>query len=95
MIGRLTLTVLDGFGMDVDVELTFRRDVVEVHVDDRSRAVFSRDVVQEWLTYPEGTLSEDDVSLTLSTGGVLLRVPPEVPGYLLSRAALTDLQAFV
>jgi hypothetical protein len=92
LMSRLTLTVLDGFGMDADVELTFRRDVVEVHYEGRCRAVFRRDVLKEWLTYPEGSVTADDVSFTLSTDGIVLRVEPVVPGCPLAQFMLAELR---
>jgi hypothetical protein len=95
LMSRLTLHVLDGFGFDAVVELTFRLDVVEVHYDGTSRAVFRRDVLREWLTYPQGSLTEDDVSLTLSTDGILLRIVPVVPGWPLSQPDLAELRGRV
>ena len=94
MVGRMTLTVLDGLGLEAEVELTFRRDVVEVHMDGHCRAVFDRDHLREWLTYPEGTFSCDDVSLILSTDGILLRIDPAVPGCPLSQTTSDELRSF-
>ena len=95
VVGRMILTVVDGFGFDTDVELTFRRDVVEVHHNGNCRAVFDRDHLREWLTYPEGTFSCDEVSLILSKDGILLRVEPGIPGCPLSGAGLGELRQWV
>lgn len=94
-MSRSTLTVLDAFGMDADVELTFRRDVVEVHHEGRCRAVFDRDHLREWLTYPQGSVSVDDVSFIQSTDGILLRVEPVVPGWPLAQYALAQVRDLV
>jgi hypothetical protein len=92
---RLTLTVLDGFGFDAEVELTIRLDVVEVHHEGRCRAVLRRDVLKEWLTYPEGSVTADDVSFILSADGILLRIDPVIPGCPLSQYAVAELRSRV
>jgi hypothetical protein len=91
MMNRIMFEVFDVSGNEVTVEVTFRLDTVELQCHGRSRAVFDRDVLRDWLGRPEGVLAVDDITLSTLDGRLGMAIDSLVPWGVLSPLVLIAL----
>lgn len=95
MLGRLEILVVNDLGREDVVTATFRRDTVEVWADRRSRGVFDREELGAWLTWPAGSISTDDVRLSVAPAQVTLHVGDLVSAWALDERVLRELRTRV
>ena len=77
------------------VEVRIRRDFVEFWHRDRCGGVFDRRLLREWLAYPDGRLSVDDVSLVALRGEDVGLILDRVGSWELGRNVVAGLRAGV
>jgi hypothetical protein len=94
-VNRVTIEAMDKTGRAVAVELTIRRETVEGWAGDRCRAVFPRDLLQDWLAAPSGFLSVEDITWVRTDDGVAVTVERIVPWWELSPRDLERLRQWV
>jgi len=77
------------------VEVRVRRDFVEFWHRERCGGVFDRGLLQDWLAYPDGRLTVDDVSLVALRGNRIGLILDPVGSWALGGNVLAGLRAGV
>jgi hypothetical protein len=80
---------------DSEVEVRVRRDFVEFWHRNRCGGVFDRRMLQDWLAYPDGRLTVDDVSLIALRGNGIGLILDRVGSWALGGHALAGLRSGV
>jgi hypothetical protein len=95
VLGRLEILVVNDLGREDVVSVVFRRDTVELWADRRSRGVFDRDELREWLVRPSGSIRTGDVGLSVVPARVALDVDDVLSAWALDERVLHDLRTRV
>jgi len=79
----------------MNLDLAISRETVEGWAGDRCRAVFKRNLLQNWLATPTGRLTCDDITWERTELGIAVRVDGDVPWWELSPRDLARLRESV
>ena len=94
-MNRVTIEAMDGTGRAVAVELAIRRETVESWAADRCRAVFQRELLQDWLAAPSGFFSVGDMTWGCTDDGVAVTIERVIPWWDVSPRDLERLRLWV